>query len=201
MNKTECRIFRTMKLLISLTVFGLLVGCSSTTGSGSVASSSPGSSDSSSYATKIDMTSLKDWTGQGSIGVYVCNKKPSCPDLRFAFYQTNYSSSTDLKLLSNLNENPKQTAILFKAAFAISGSNRNSTLEPDGDPQKIVLKNALEGIGMHLKGTKADGSQRDPGYMIMMPGKRKVHIFMGISQSKELAKLSAMSLANAWRPF
>lgn len=190
--------FGTMKTLISLTALSLLAACNSTTGSGSASSSG---SSGSAYATKIDMAGLKDWTGQGSTGVYICNKKPSCPDLRFAFYQTQASNSSNLQLLSNLDENPKQTINLFKAAFAIAGSNRQGTLEPDGEAQKVTLKNGLMGTGMHLKGTKANGSPRDPGYMIMMPGKSNIHVFMGISTSRELARLSAMSVANAWRPF
>lgn len=171
---------------------GALAACSSTTKSTSTKSSG--------LSSKVNMSELQGWKGSGGPGLYICAEKALCKDTKVVIYQIKPTSSNQLAQLRKLDDNPEATKNLFTAAFAIAGSTRKGTLTPDGSVQKISLSDNVEGIGMFIKGTKDDGSPRDPGYMILIPGNTNAHYFIGFSKTKPLAKSGVTAIANAWNP-
>lgn len=184
------------KLSILIISCALLAACNTTSSSNNTSASN---SPSRTLASKIDKSKIKGFSGNGREGIYICHDKPSCKIFQLVIYQAKRVSATSLSQLKSGSSNPKTLEAQLKLGFAIAGAKRGSTIKLDGKPSRTTVKGQTAYV-FYLKGKKRNKQPRDPGYMVMVLGKSKVHIFFGISKTKSQAKNATMKIVNAWRP-
>ncbi|NJR13524.1 MAG: hypothetical protein HC779_03850 [Phyllobacteriaceae bacterium] len=144
----------------------------------------------------IDMTRLPGWTGDGSEDVYTCGATTTaCAALQIVTYQAVPATPADLAALKAAVTNPEAFEAAPATAFLLQNSGAG-VLTRTGTIETASI-NGVQGVAIPVGGANADGSLKDHGIVLVLPGKTVFHAFTGVAKSRKEARDAVRVVATA----
>jgi len=187
------KIYPAFKTILACLLLVTIAACSSSNRNASSSSSLRHAKS----GNQINLSKIPEFRGTGGEGIYICTKKPECETLQLGIYQIRPANGSNQNSFAKLDPNDPKTQKLFELVFDIAGTGkRGNKIEIDGQVEKINIL-GQDSFGIPARNVPKNGKKGGPLYMILVPGKNKNHLFVGINKTKSGSEKVARRLASA----